>query len=112
VKRRDGRRIARRSFHQALDAIAHLARRFVGEGDGENRPARHAVRGHQVGDAMGDDAGLSAPRTGQDQQRAFGVLHCLALARVQPVEEIHYGDSALCFARRGRKLNFNMVSKS
>ena len=72
---------------QPLDAAAHLLGGLVGEGQGEDLLARGRL-GQQSGDAMGDHAGLSAARPGQDQQGAFDVQNGLALGVGQSFEEI------------------------
>ena len=63
---------------ELLDALAHLARRLVREGDRQD-----AVRGDalsaQVGHTPGDDAGLAAAGACHDQQGAFDVGCRLAL---------------------------------
>ena len=76
-----------RSPTRDLHPLPHLPGRFVGERDGQNRPARHLVSAHQVGDTVGDDAGFAAAGAGQHQEGAFGMLHRLPLAGVQPLRE-------------------------
>ena len=44
---------------------------------------------YQVGDAVGDDAGLARSGAGQDQERPLAVQHGLFLGRVEVFEEIH-----------------------
>ena len=46
----------------------HFVGRLVGEGDGQNALGPDAVA-DQLGDAVGDDAGLAGARPGQHQQR-------------------------------------------
>ena len=57
---------------------AHLARRLVGEGDGQ-----HLIgpghRGGQVGGAVRDEAGLARSGPGQHQQRPLGMEDGLSL---------------------------------
>jgi hypothetical protein len=43
----------------------------------------------QVGDAVSDDPGLSAPRPGQDEERAFRCLNGVPLRWVQAFEDVH-----------------------
>ena len=47
----------------------------------------HALDGEEVGDAVGDDAGLAAPRPGEHEQRALGGRHRLALDGVERIED-------------------------
>ena len=68
---------------QRLDAGAHLAGGLVGEGDGEDAPGRHAGLADEVGDAVGDDAGLAGPRPGEDEERAGGAGDGLSLGGVE-----------------------------
>ena len=73
---------------QALDALAHLARRLVGEGDGEDAPRRDAALADQVRDAMRQRARLARAGAGEDQQRAVAVQDRLLLHRIERREEI------------------------
>ena len=68
-----GRAGPRRLGDEISDPVPHLSGGFIGEGDGQNRPARDLMGGHQVGHAVGDDPGFAASGPGQDQQRAFDV---------------------------------------
>jgi len=72
---------------QQLDAVAHLLRRLVGEGDREDLVRLRAARQHQVRDPVGEHARLARPRAGQDQERTVAVLDGLPLGRVQAGEE-------------------------
>jgi hypothetical protein len=77
-----GHALDRLADHGA-DAVLHLARRLVGEGDGEDVAGAGATERQDVGDARGQDAGLAGPRAGQHQHRAVQRLHGLALFRVE-----------------------------
>ena len=72
---------------QPLDSLAHLARRPVRERDREDLGRPRALRGDQVRNAVGEDAGLARPGARHDQQRALGVQHRVALFGVERVEE-------------------------
>ena len=65
----------------------HFVGRLVGEGQGEDLVAGHAV-GQQPGDAMRDDARLAAARPGQDQQRPVVVRDRLALGVGEVFQEV------------------------
>ena len=65
------------------DALAHLARGLVGEGDGEDLARPGAAGGDQMGEASGERGGLAGAGAGEDQHRSFGRQHGLALRRVQ-----------------------------
>ena len=54
--------------------------RVMGVADGGRRDA---FGGDEVGDAMGDDAGLAAACSGEDQEGAVGAGNGLALLRVE-----------------------------
>ena len=84
-----GRGIEIRVFEQRGDALPHFVGGFVGERDRQNGGRRHAPRGDDMRDAVGDDAGLAAARAGQNQKRPFRMHHRFALLRVQPFEKIH-----------------------
>ena len=48
---------------------------------------RDIARGEQVGDPVGEHAGLPRARAGHDEQRAALVHHGSALLRIESVEE-------------------------
>jgi hypothetical protein len=72
---------------EALRAGLHLPRRLVRERDREQGLGRDALLEDEVGDAVGDDAGLAAPCAGQDQHRPVGGQHGDPLLLVQPLEQ-------------------------
>ena len=72
---------------EQLDALAHLGRGLVGEGDREDLAGARLARAHQVGDAVREHARLARSGAREDQQRAFAVGHGVALGRVQALEE-------------------------
>ena len=53
-------------------AHRHLLRRLVGEGHGENARGARVAGLDQPGDAGGEDAGLAAAGTGEDQRMLVG----------------------------------------
>ena len=81
---------ARRRADEISDALAHLPRRLVREGDRKDLGRLHADRAEQVGDAAREDAGLAGAGAGDDEHGAFGVEHGLALRRIQ-VGEVGLG---------------------
>ena len=70
------------------DPVLHLARRLVGEGDGEDPVGGDSMALDQAGDAGGEHAGLPRPGPGEHQQRPMDVLHRLALRGIQGSEPI------------------------
>ena len=112
------------------DSRLHLARRLVGEGDGEDLARPRLARGNEVGETRRERRGLSRSRAGQDQHRAFGRQHGLALGRVEALQvggvrqrdwqfrhdvEVSGGERngnrrAPCFASRRRFLRFCPIS--
>ena len=76
--------------HRA-DAGLHLARRLVGEGDGEDFRRARAAEAEDMGDARGQHARLAGAGAGEHQHRAVERLDRLALLGVQP-GEIGRGD--------------------
>ena len=72
-----------RAFISPAALLVNVTARIASEGD--------ALVQDQVGDAVGDDAGLAAARAGQDQDGAVGGQHRLALLRVQPLEQRRLG---------------------
>jgi hypothetical protein len=65
------------------DALLHLARGLVGEGDGEDLARPGLAGGDQMGEARGQRGGLARAGAREDQHRALGRQHGLALRRVQ-----------------------------
>jgi len=74
---------AERAAEEPLDPLTHLPRRLVGEGHRSDGRAH----GQQVGDAVGEDAGLARAGAGEHQQRALAVGHGLTLWRVEIIEK-------------------------
>ena len=74
-----------------LRVAEHLRRRPVGERDGQDVPGIDAAHADEVGDAMGDDPGLAAAGSGQDQQGPVAREDGVTLGRVQVVEEVLQG---------------------
>jgi hypothetical protein len=71
---------------QGERALAHLARGLVGEGDHQHLRRPGLALGEDVRDARGEHARLARARAGEDEQRAFGVEHGLALFGVEAFE--------------------------
>ena len=68
---------------QLGDAFAHLAGGLVGEGHGKNLIGTRVSLLDQSRDTRGEDARLSRPRTGEDEQRAFSVIDSITLRRIE-----------------------------
>ena len=75
--------------------VAHLARRLVGEGDGQDLRRARRGRGEDMGDTRGQHAGLAGAGAGQHQHRAVERLDRLALLGIEP------GEIGRAAARRG-----------
>ena len=82
------------SADQFFDALAHFRGSLVGEGHRQDGFRHHALVLDQIGDAVGDDAGLAAARAGEDQHRAFSGFDGFALLRVQLVEKRQCGSGS------------------
>ena len=80
-----GHALDRFADHRA-DAQLHLARRLVGEGDGENFRRARAAEAEDVRDAGRQHAGLAGAGAGQHQHGAIERLDRFALLRIEPVE--------------------------
>ncbi len=72
---------------EPVDALHHLPRGPVREGDREDLAGRDAVIAHEVRDAVGEHARLAGAGASDDQHGALGGLDCPALLGVQLVEE-------------------------
>ncbi len=68
------------------DAVFHLARRLVGEGDGQNVARPGAAEAENMRDAHGQDAGLAGAGAGQHQHRAVQRLDRQPLLWIEPGE--------------------------
>jgi len=95
VERADPRIIKGKSLpdQQVADALLHLSRRLIREGNGKDRAARHALL-DEVSDAIRNGARFSRPRTGENQDRAFQCCRGFALSGIQFVKESHDGERA------------------
>ena len=69
---------------ELFDAFLHLARRLVGEGDGENLPGLRAACMEKMGEPRGQRSRLARARAGQHQDGAFGGQHGGPLLLIQP----------------------------
>src|SRR5207302_1460534 len=67
---------------------AHLPRRLVGEGHRQDVRGAGAAGRDQIGDAVGEDAGLAAAGPGEDEQRAVGRLDRAPLRRIEAGEKV------------------------
>src|SRR5215213_7103061 len=68
------------------DALAHLPRRLVGEGHGEDLGRVGIASGDQVRDPGGEHAGLAGAGARQYENRALGGLDSSTLLRVQAIQ--------------------------
>ena len=71
---------------QSRDPLAHLGGGLVGERDREHLERRRLALGQDVGDTVGQRAGLARARAGENENRAVGREHSGALFRIQFVE--------------------------
>ena len=71
---------------QPPDALAHLARGLVGEGDRQDLRRPRLARVEQVREPRGERGGLAGARAREHQHRAVGGQHRLALRRVEAAE--------------------------
>ena len=90
----DARRVERGHPHasrgrsdQLLDPLAHLGRGLVGERDREDLAGPRPARGQEVADAVRQHPRLARTGARDDEQRAAVVQDCLALLRVQTVDQ-------------------------
>src|SRR5690606_6778998 len=82
VKGADGQTVGGIAAEQLLNALVHLARGLVGEGDGGDVLRSNAALAHLVSDLVRDDAGLAAARACQDEERCIKVPNGFALLGV------------------------------
>ena len=79
---------ARRMPEQQLDALAHLLRGLVREGDREDLARPDAAGLDQPGEPVGQHARLARAGPGEHEQRAGLVCHGLALGLVEAREQV------------------------
>ncbi len=72
MKGPDGHLLGLADSYQFLQPLAHLLRGLVCKGNAEYAPWRDMFMLYKVGHAVSDDAGLAAPRSGQNKQRPLG----------------------------------------
>src|ERR1700733_5700038 len=80
------------AWNQMIQARAHFARGFVGEGDGENRPRRHLFDLGEPADAVREYAGLAGTGAGEDQivaRRGADSFALRVIERIDQVRDIH-----------------------
>ncbi len=75
-----------RSARDRGDSLLHLARRLVGESDGENLARPRLPAGDQMGKPCGQRGGLSRACAGEHKHRPFRRQHGFALGRVQTLQ--------------------------
>jgi hypothetical protein len=71
---------------QRADALLHLARRLVGEGDAEDLAGPGAARGKDMGEPRGQNARLACAGAGQHQHRAIERKHSFALLGIEAAQ--------------------------
>ena len=87
--------------HEAIDALDHLRRGAVGEGERQDLRGLRQLLGDEPGDAAGDDGRLARAGTGHDEERPGVVRDRLALAGGEVGEERRL-DAEVRPARSGR----------
>ena len=86
---------------QPADAVLHLARRLVGEGDREDLRGPGAAAREDVGDARRQHPRLAGAGAGEHQQRSVDMLDRLLLLGVEFFEP-RLGPARRAHARRPR----------
>ena len=89
---------------QVSDPLAHLARRLVGEGDGQDFPRPSAVGRQDVGQPGGQDPRLARAGARQHQNRPVRDLDRTALFRIES------GQIVVAAARHGGAINPGKVT--
>src|SRR5690606_34968175 len=88
-----------------VDAMAHLAGGFVGEGHREYAMGRHTDDFIEPGDTVGEYAGLAGTGASEDQVMAGRRGDGLALGCIQPVEQVGNIHARILRHRAGRGLS-------
>ena len=87
---------------ELVHTLGHLRGGLVGERDREDLVGANAALFNEIGDAVGDDAGLSRARAGQQQNGAIDGLDAFALLRVHVVEKAGHGGHSTLYVNRLR----------
>ena len=85
---RAGLDVAAALADEADDPLAQLRGGAVGERDREDPPRGDALDADEVGDPMGQDAGLARAGAGQDQERPFGGRDRARLLGVERLDDL------------------------
>jgi len=70
------------------EALAHLTRSLIREGNGHNLPSRNTIL-DEVNNPLGQYTGLATTGTSQDKQGSIEVSHGLSLLRVKLYFRLH-----------------------
>jgi hypothetical protein len=89
--------------HEDVDALLHLERGLVREGEREDLLGSRPAGGDQIGDAAREDGGLAGAGPRDDQEWPLIVGDRLHLGRIQPVEDA--GRQLVRRSRRARCLS-------
>src|SRR5262249_43233216 len=81
------------------NALLHLPGCLVGERDRQYGGGRHMAGCDDARHAVRDNPRLATAGAGQDEKRAFGLGHSLALLRVEALEEVHESVTCVILAR-------------
>ena len=93
--------VATRLADERDDPLAQLAGGAVRERHREDLPRPDALDADEVGDPMGEDAGLAAAGAGEDQERPVGRRDGAGLLRVEAADDLLGARfAAACFACR------------
>ena len=95
---------------EAGQPLAHLGRRLVGEGDGEDLAGRERTGRDLVRHSPRDRRRLTGARAREDADRPAHGLDRAALLGVQPREDVLRRHRAETSGRRGRHLQGNRVA--
>ena len=101
VERQDPHPPGDRTPEELPDPFRHLPGGLVREGDRQDLAGRHPAFADQIGDPVGQGAGLSGACPGDDQHRTLGSKDRLSLDVVEAVEEgdVHAHETMLARAR-------------
>ena len=88
---------------QALNADPHLLGGLVGEGHRQDSIGPDLLVFNQMGSPVGDDAGLAAPGSRQDQQGAFDGLDGPQLFRIEMGFQSQHGARGWTMAKNRAK---------
>src|SRR5579871_2380867 len=93
MKCRDiGRSVQTCILQEGVHTLAHFPGGLIGKSHSQYGGWVHLPRGDDMGDTVGNYPGFTASGSGQNEDRAIGLVHRFPLLRIEASKEIHEGE--------------------